>query len=147
MFTRFIPAGHAGEGEGTWKRYYERWAAMTLEHLAAWQVDLVPELRRFAPPAPVIDKAIYSPWLGSNLRALLVQRRCDTLVVTGGETDMCVLSTVLGAADYGLRTIVVQDGLCSASDEAHDAMLSLFNNRYGQDIETADLVEVLDRWC
>jgi nicotinamidase-related amidase len=147
MFTRFIPARHAGEGEGTWKRYYERWAAMTLEHLAAWQVDLVPELRRFAPPAPVIDKAIYSPWLGSNLRALLVQRRCDTLVVTGGETDMCVLSTVLGAADYGLRTIVVQDGLCSASDEAHDAMLSLFNNRYGQDIETADLVEVLDRWC
>ena len=45
----------------------------------------------------------------------ILQRRCDTVIVTGGETDMCVLSTVLGAADYGLRTIVVQDAVCSAS--------------------------------
>jgi nicotinamidase-related amidase len=94
----------------------------------------------------VIDKPVYSPWLGSGLRAMLAGRGCDTVIVTGGETDMCVLSTVLGAADYGLRTIVVQDALCSASDEAHDAMIDLFSSRYGQHIETADTDQLLRRW-
>lgn len=146
IFTRFIPARRPGEGQGTWRRYYERWATMTLEHLAPGQIELVPELQRFGPPAPVIDKPVYSPWLGSNLRARLSARGCDTVIVTGGETDMCVLSTVLGAADYGLRTIVVQDALCTASDESHDAMIDLFSNRYGQHIETADTDQLLEAW-
>lgn len=146
IFTRFIPALRPGEGQGTWKRYYERWALMTLEHLGADMIELVPDLRRFAPPAPVIDKPIYSPWFGTHLRMQLSQRGCDTLIVTGGETDMCVLATVLGAADHGLRTIVLQDAICSASDESHDAMLALFSNRYGQHIETATTDQLLDCW-
>ena len=76
----------------------------------------------------------------------LAARRCDTVIVTGGETDMCVLSTVLGAADYGLRTIVVQDAVCSASDEAHDAMIDLFSTRYGQHIETGATDQLLEVW-
>jgi nicotinamidase-related amidase len=147
LFTRFIPARRPGAGQGTWKRYYERWATMTLDHLTADQVRLVPELRQFVPPALVVDKPIYSPWLGSDLRARLAARSCDTIIVTGGETDMCVLSTVLGAVDYGLRTIVVYDALCSASDEAHEAMLNLFSNRYGQHIETASTEDILERWA
>lgn len=146
VFTRFIPARRPGEGQGTWRRYYERWADMTLERLAPGQIDLVAELQPFAPPAPVVDKAVYSPWLGSDLRAQLGGLGCDTVIVTGGETDMCVLSTVLGAADYGFRTIVVQDALCSASDEAHDAMIDLFSNRYGQHIETANTDQILEVW-
>jgi len=31
IFTRFIPASYPGEGQGTWKRYYERWASMTVQ--------------------------------------------------------------------------------------------------------------------
>ena len=30
VFTRFMPVEHPGEGSGTWKRYDERWASMTL---------------------------------------------------------------------------------------------------------------------
>lgn len=146
VFTRFIPARRPGEGHGTWRRYYRRWEMMTIERIGAAMVDLAPELARFVPPAHVMDKPVYSPWLGSNLRALLEARDCDTLIVTGGETDMCVLATILGAVDYGYRTIVVQDALCSASDAAHDAMLELFSNRYGQHVETADLDRVLRAW-
>jgi nicotinamidase-related amidase len=145
IFTRFIPARRPGEGQGIWRRYYERWASMTIERIGLDMVDLVPDLRRFVPPAMTIDKPVYSPWLGSTLHQGLQARHCTTLIVTGGETDMCVLSTVLGAADYGYRTIIVQDALCSASDEAHDAMLQLFNNRYGQQLETATAEEILER--
>lgn len=146
IFTRFIPARRPGEGQGTWRRYYTRWASMTLEVIGPEMIELIPELAAFVPPAQVVDKAIYSPWLGSDLHRRLQARRCDTLVVSGGETGMCVLTTVLGAADLGYRTILVRDAVCSASDEAHDAMLDLFGNRYDQQVEIASVAEMEPLW-
>jgi nicotinamidase-related amidase len=146
VFTRFIPARRPGEGRGTWARYYRRWASMTLEAGGGALVGLVPELARFAPPAEVVDKPVYSPWLGSDLHARLQARGCDTLIVTGGETDMCVLATMLGAIDLGYRAILVQDAVCSSTDATHDAMLHLFATRFGQQAEIAEAGEILERW-
>jgi nicotinamidase-related amidase len=146
VFTRFITARRPGEGHGNWRRYYRHWASMTLEAIGPEMVELMPELARFAPPAEVVDKPVYSPWLGSDLHRRLRARDCDTLVVTGGETDMCVLATVLGAVDLGYRTILVSDAVCSASDDAHDAMLALFARRYSQQVETATIDELTDPW-
>ena len=143
FFTRFIPARRPGQGHGKWRSYYERWPDLTLEARGGALIALVPELAEFVPPATVVDKSVYSPWLGSDLRNKLQAKRCDTLLITGGETDMCVLSTVLGAVDWGYRIILVADCVCSASDEAHDAMLNLFSKRYSQHVETATLEEVL----
>ncbi|MGY4466887.1 nicotinamidase-related amidase [Bradyrhizobium sp. LB9.1b] len=42
-------------------------------------------------------------------------------MITGAETDVCVLSTVLGAVDLGFRVVIVKDALCSSSDVGHDA--------------------------
>jgi nicotinamidase-related amidase len=145
IFTRFIPARRPGDGRGVWRRYYQRWASMTIENIGWDMVDLVPDLQRYVPPAETVDKPIYSPWLGSNLRQRLEDKGCDTVIVSGGETDVCVLATVLGAADLGYRTIVVQDALCSSSDEDHDAMLQLYDRRYGQHIETTTTDEILER--
>jgi nicotinamidase-related amidase len=146
IFSRFVPALLPGTGHGRWARYYERWAGMTISEVGAEQIELVPELRRFVPPAETIDKGVYSPWLGSDLHPRLEARRCDTLVVTGGETDVCVLASALGAIDWGYRTIVVTDAVCSSADEGHDALMMLFTMRYGQQIETATTAEVLERW-
>jgi len=146
-FTRFIPARTASDGLGAWRRYWERWPSMTLDQLGQDKVDLVPELRAFVPPARVLDKAVYSPWIGTDLAAALATAGVDTLVVTGAETDMCVLSTVLGAVDLGFRVVVVSDALCSSSDESHDALIDLYNDRFGQQIETAECDEVLDAWA
>jgi nicotinamidase-related amidase len=146
VFTRFIPARRPGDGHGVWRRYYERWASMTLEIIGEDMVDLMPELARFVPPAQTIDKPVYSPWLGSDLHRRLQAGRCNTLVVSGGETDMCVLAAVLGAADLGYRTVLVRDAVCSASVVAHDAMLALFRDRYSQHVEVASVVEVAELW-
>jgi nicotinamidase-related amidase len=146
IFTRFIPARHAGEGRGTWKRYYERWSSMTIDALGPDMVELVPELARFVPPATVFDKHVYSPWVEGDLDDLLRRRGIDTLVVTGGETDVCVLATVLGAVDRGYRVVVVTDGLCSSSDETHDASLAVYHNRYGIQVETVPTDCILDNW-
>lgn len=141
-FTRFVPADRPAAAVGAWRRYYRKWAGMTLERAGRDCVRLADELERFVPPAQVVDKRVYSPWLGSNLHAILRSRKVNTLVVTGGETDMCVLATVLGAVDCGYRTILVRDALCSTSDSTHDAMLTLFSTRYGEQVETADMDEI-----
>src|SRR4051812_46831855 len=90
-FTRFIPANRPGQGQGKWRSYYERWADLTLEARGGQLIELIPELASFVPPAAVIDKPIYSPWLGSDLNARLQEAHSSTVRITGGETDMCVL--------------------------------------------------------
>ncbi len=146
IFTRFIPAARPGEGSGTWRRYYERWRNMTLEALEPGMADLLPSLARLVPPAEVVDKQVYSPWLGRELEDRLRARGVDSLVVTGAETDVCVLATVLGAVDRGYRVVLATDALCSSSDRTHDALLTLYRERYGQQVETATAAEVLRCW-
>ncbi|MGN6769540.1 MAG: cysteine hydrolase family protein [Rhizobiaceae bacterium] len=81
VFTRFIPARRAGEGEGLWRKYYVRWRQFTLEEEGRGLVGLVSELGAFCPPARVIDKPVYSPWYGRRLRALLHEDDCDTVII------------------------------------------------------------------
>ena len=145
-FTRFIPAQRPGEGRGTWRRYWERWPSMTLEMLGEGMVELAVPLQRFVPPGRLLDKRVYSPWMGADLDAALRRSGVDTLVVTGAETDVCVLATVLGAIDLGYRIIVVTDALCSSSDKAHDALMHLYHDRFSQQVETADSAEILAAW-
>ncbi|MGY4358490.1 nicotinamidase-related amidase [Bradyrhizobium sp. i1.3.1] len=103
IFTRFIPAQSSGQGAGMWRHYYERWSSMTIGRLGPEMVDLAPDLARFVPPARTFDKYVYSPWTRSDLHVQLRDARVDTIIVTGGETDVCVLATVLGAVDWGFR--------------------------------------------
>ena len=146
VFTRFIPAARPGEGEGTWRRYWERWSSMTLENLPPGAVDLLPPLKALVPPAEVIDKRVYSPWTEPGLHERLRARGVDTLVISGVETDVCVAGAVLGAVDLGYRVVVPTDAICSSSDETHDALLTLYRRRYGQQVETAASDEILRCW-
>jgi nicotinamidase-related amidase len=66
--------------------------------------------------------------------------------VTGSETDVCVSATIMGAVDHGFRVILVRDGVCSSSDEGHDALLQLYHRRFSEQIETASAEEILSKW-
>lgn len=147
IFTRFIPAERSGDGEGTWKHYYEKWADLTLERLAPGMTDLVPSLARLVPPGILVDKKVYSPWFEPKLTEELQRRGTDTLIVTGGETDVCVLAAVLGAVDRGYRVVVGKDCLCSSSDTAHDASITLYQRRYGQQVEVASAATIVENWA
>jgi nicotinamidase-related amidase len=145
-FTRFVPLDKPADGVGSWRRYYERWADVTLAAIDDGLVELVPELSRYAPPAPVFDKRVYSPWHSTALHRTLQGARKDTLVITGGETEVCVAATVLGAIDLGYRVILATDALCSSADETHDAMLAIYHGRFGMQVETASTDEIIDAW-
>lgn len=83
----------------------------------------------------VIDKPAYSAFTGSALASFLSDKGIITLVITGSETDVCVLATVRHAVDLGFRVVIVEDALCSSFDAGHDALMTLYRNRFAEQIE------------
>jgi nicotinamidase-related amidase len=146
VFTRFITPETPEQATGSWRRYYERWPNTTRRQLDPRLLELMPVLARLVPPARVFDKPVYSAFAGHRLHEHLQERQADALIVTGSETDVCVLATVLGAVDHGYRVILVTDAVCSSSDEGHDMLLKLYHERYTQQIETADSETILSHW-
>ena len=69
-----------------------------------------------------------------------------TLIVTGAESEMCVLATVLAAVDRGYRVVLVADAVCSSSDRGHDAIMAIYRERFARQIEVAAAETVLSRW-
>jgi nicotinamidase-related amidase len=146
IFTRFIPPAKPDELPGAWRKYWERWRELTVGRIDRRLLELVEPLGNFAPPAMLLDKHFYSPFHGTNLAHTLRERGADSLVITGAETDMCVLAAVMDAVDLGFRVVLPVDALCSSSDETHDALLKFYRDRLSQQIETADAETVLACW-
>ncbi|WP_306664380.1 isochorismatase family cysteine hydrolase [Bradyrhizobium sp. Arg816] len=130
-----------------WRRYYERWGSMTIDELGPEMIGLVQDLAQFVPPARIFDRHVYSPWTGSDFHEQLRAAHVDTIIITGGETDVCVLATVLGAVDWGYRVILVTDALCSSADETHDSMMNIYLNRFGQQVECVTTETLLGSWA
>lgn len=146
IFTRFITPDSADLAEGAWKNFYRRWPETTRSQIEPALLELLPELGRFVPPGLVFDKPVYSAFAGRKLVAHLRDRNLDTVVLSGAETDVCVLSSALGAVDHGFHVVIATDAVCSFSDTGHDALLDLFKQRFSQQISTAETAQILDEW-
>jgi nicotinamidase-related amidase len=120
---------------------------MTRDRLDPRLLELVEPLRALVPPAKVLDKPVYSAFGNPRLTEGLRRRGIETLVITGGETDVCVAATVMAAIDLGFRIVLPTDALCSASDETHDALMTLYRQRFGQQIATTSTEQVLSDWA
>ena len=146
VFSRFITPQRPEDRPGRWRHYFERWRKATRQNLRGGELDLVPALARFVPPAIVVDKPGYSAFVQSRLYNFLSDRGIDSIVVTGAETDVCVLATTLSAVDLGLRVVIVEDALCSSSDEGHDALMTMYRTRLHEQIDVVKAEELFDLW-
>jgi len=146
IFTRFITPRAPESMPGMWQAYYRKWRQVTRAELPDEMLGLMPMLRRFVPPARIFDKRVYSAFADGRLVEVLRAAGTDTIVVSGSETDVCVLASVLGAVDHGYRVILARDAVCSSSDEAHDALLGLYRKRFDIQIELSESAEILDAW-
>jgi nicotinamidase-related amidase len=146
VFTRFVTPASPEEAPGQWQAYFRRWKRATREMLDPAQLELVPELARYVPPAAVIDKPAYSAFFRSPLAGFLLERNVRTIVVSGAETDVCVLSTVLDAVNIGFRVVLVEDALCSSSDAGHDALMTMYRLRFSEQIDLVTAEGLTDIW-
>jgi nicotinamidase-related amidase len=146
IFSRFITPPRPDDRPGRWHHYFRRWEQATRQNLRGNELDLVPALARHVPPALVVDKPFYSAFSRSKLYDLLISKDVGTVVVTGGETDVCVLATVLSAVDLGFRVVIVEDALCSSSDEGHDALMTMYRTRFHEQIDLIEAEDLLAAW-
>lgn len=66
--------------------------------------------------------------------------------MTGGETDVCVLATVMQAIDLRFSIVLPINALCSTSAGEHDALVDLFHKRFGVHVEATTTEELLRHW-
>lgn len=112
-----------------------------------WLIDVqpVPGLRARTSPTRSGHRTA-RPWTEGGLDRLLAGSGVDTLIISGGETDVCVLAMALGAIDRGFRVVIAEDALCGSSDETHDALMRLYYRRFTEQVETATVEEIAASW-
>ena len=86
------------------------WVQHSDDHLPRdsdeWQY--VPELVR-RDSEPLVHKSYGDSFEGTELEALLAERRVGRLIVTGAQTDACIRSTIHGAFVRGYDVTLVGD--------------------------------------
>jgi nicotinamidase-related amidase len=147
LFTRFLTPERAEEAKGQWQIYYRHWKSVLRNSVDADLLDLIPPLRRFVPPARVIDKYVHSAFEAPAFQKTLDELRADTIIFTGVETDVCVLATALTAIDRGYRTILVSDAIASSSPPGHRASLESVYPRFDQQVELISTDALLKAWA
>jgi nicotinamidase-related amidase len=92
--------------------------------------DIVDEL---VPAAgePVVDKAGYGAFHGTDLETVLRARAIEHLVLTGVTTDVCVHSTLREAVDRGYACTTVADACAAADPGLHEAALAMIRGEGG----------------
>ena len=142
IFSRFIPAQRADQAEGMWRRYYHRWHSVTLDQLDPAQIDVIPELKPWARRTG--DKPGYSALASAEIRTAALGAR--DVILTGVETDVCVLATAIEAMEAGLRVILATDALTSSSPTCHAKALEILHDRFDEQIEVANVDRILAAW-
>jgi nicotinamidase-related amidase len=135
IFTRFLTPQHPDDAGGMWRDYYVKWRSVTQEIADPKLFELIDDLKVFVPPASIFDKYTYSAFLDGRLHVNLQSMNVTTLILSGAETDVCVLATALNAVDLGYRVIIIKDAICSSSDESHDGLITLYERRFSIQID------------
>ncbi|TYP88057.1 cysteine hydrolase family protein [Blastococcus xanthinilyticus] len=130
VWTRFVAPA---EPVGAWQEYYEQYDfARQPPDAHCYQLVEDPAGR------PVVDAHTFGKW-GPDLAEVVGQ---GPLTVAGVATDCCVLSTVLPAADAGVRVRVVTDACAGAGDDEHERALQVMGG-YAPLVTFATTDEVL----
>jgi ureidoacrylate peracid hydrolase len=99
-----------------------------------------------APGEPVIRKRWYDGFAGTELDGALRARGVSTLVITGTMTDICVLSTVVGAFNREYRVSVVADGVATLWPEIQRATLDIVGRAFGRVVQSGEVLDTISGW-
>lgn len=88
----------------------------------------------------VLPKRKPSAFFGTSLVGLLIDRRVDSVIVTGGSTGNCVRATTVDASSYDFRTAVVEDCVFDRFRLSHLAALFDLDRQYADVVSSTDVL-------
>lgn len=91
----------------------------------------------------VIDKGKPSAFFGTHLADMLRYDGVDTVVVTGMVTSGCIRATVIDACSHNFKTIIPEECVADRADISHEVNLFEMDLKYGDVVETSDVIEKL----
>jgi isochorismate hydrolase len=94
--------------------------------------------------ASVIRKTKYSAFFGTPLSDLLGAFK-GTVVIVGVNTHACVRATAIDACQRDIPVIIPADAVASYDQVYHDESLRYLGSRIGTVVETAHLVDLIQR--
>lgn len=146
VFTRFVTPVDPDSAPGQWRHYYARWRSVIRDRMGDAMLDLVEPLQARAAATNVFDKATYSAFGCTGFVARLAERRPRSLILTGVETDVCILATAIQAVDQGYAVVIASDAVTSSSPAGHHAALEHVLPRLDQQVQIATTAEILQAW-
>ena len=108
-----------------------------------WSSEVIPELEP-QPDDYYIPKYRWSAFHQTYLDLALRARGIDTVIISGGSTDVGVASTVFSARDMDYNTIVVSDACGTSHDRrAHDFLMELIFPRMARVRTTEQVLKMI----
>ena len=144
LYTRFVTPPDLGAARSNWRDYYRHWPQVIGDRLSPDVFDLVAPFKAGA--AQLVDKEGFSAFSGPEFLPRLGDLGAETLVLSGVETDVCVLATALEAVDRGFHVVIAVDAVTSFSPAGHRAVLDHVLPRYEHLIQLAEAADILAAW-
>ena len=91
----------------------------------------------------VVPKHRWSAFHGTYLETALRTRGIDTLILTGGSTDVGIAATAFAARDLDYNLVVVSDGCTSPEQDNHDQFLRRVFPRMARVRTTREIILML----
>lgn len=107
--------------------------------------DVIPELDP-RPDDYYIPKYRWSAFFQTYLDLALRSRGLDTIIISGGSTDVGVTSTVYSGRDLDYNMIIVRDACGTSHDQrGHDMLMELVFPRMARVRTTGQVVELIQK--
>jgi maleamate amidohydrolase len=91
----------------------------------------------------VLTKNRPSAFFGTMLNSLLIDRKVDTLIITGGTTSNCVRATTVDAMSFNYRAMVVVDCVYDRVQVSHETTLFDLDRQYADVVKSGEVVKYL----
>jgi len=138
----YARADHRADGGTTAPTLHDSGPRPPLITSGTPEAEIVPELAP-RPGEYLVPKHRWSAFHGTYLDPALRARRVDTIVLTGGSTEIGVSSTAYAARDLDYNLVIVADACTSAKHEVHGQLMREVFPRLARVRNTMQVLEMM----
>jgi ureidoacrylate peracid hydrolase len=138
----YARADHRADGGTTAQTLHDSGPRARLIAGGTPEAEIVPELVPRAGET-MVPKHRWSAFHGTYFDLALRTRRVDTIILTGGSTEIGVSSTAYAARDLDYNLVIVSDACTSAKREVHEQLMREVYPRLARVRSTIQVLEML----
>ncbi|MEM7217205.1 MAG: cysteine hydrolase [Pseudomonadota bacterium] len=140
IFTLFKPPEDWQDEHGTWKNYYHHSIGVTADKIDPTAYEIIDTFKNdvMSPLTRLVDKQTASAFYYTNFDDILRARDTTFLILSGIESDYCVLATALDAVSRGYSVVIPMDACGSSKGATGQRNAEAIFERFGGQIWITD---------